>query len=303
MANLILKKHLNMSRNRHRRSVLYTPGANVRALEKAKLLNADGFILDLEDAVAPDAKEDARENVARAIESGGYGGKEVLVRINSLDTKWGKGDLEIVARSAADGIVIPKVESAENVREVRAIMIEVGAPESMRIWCMIETPRGVLRAEEIAGSDAQLGGLIMGTSDLAKELGCAHTRMRLPMLASLGRCVLVARAYGLSILDGVHLDLDDAKGFQLSCEQGREFGFNGKTLIHPKTIDKANEIFSPNQDELNWAKKIIAAYRQGVAEGKGVVVVDGHLIENLHVAAAQELLEISKALSDSTGEA
>lgn len=286
-----------MSRTRLRRSVLYTPGSNARALEKARSLDADCLIFDLEDAVAPDAKQSARENVARAIEVGGYGNSEILVRINGLETQWGQQDLRAFCQSNADGIVVPKVESAGHVRQVQAIMAQLGAPESISIWCMIETPMGVLRVDEIAASSVRLGGLIMGTSDLAKDLGCAHTRLRLPMLASLSGCLLVARAYGLSILDGVHLDLDDTDGFDASCKQGRELGFDGKTLIHPKTIEKANEVFGPTLVELDWAGRVIAAYQEAVSQGKGVVLLDGHLIENLHVSAARKTLEMGQAIA------
>ncbi len=282
---------------RPRRSVLYMPGSNARALEKGRTLAADGLILDLEDAVAPDAKAQARENVVKALDEGGYGRREIQLRINSLDTPWGKEDAQAAARSKADAILIPKVESAAHVREVEAIMEQAGAPNSMTIWCMMETPLGVLHAQEIAKSSKRLAGFVMGTSDLAKDLRCAHTPMRLPLLTSLSLCLLAARAYGLSILDGVHLNLDDDEGFAASCVQGKELGFDGKTLIHPKTVAKANEVFAPSESDVAWARKIIAAHAEATSQGKGVVLVDGKLVENLHVVAAQRQVELADAIA------
>ena len=286
-----------MSIARPRRSVLYMPGSNARALEKGRTLPADGLILDLEDAVAPDAKAQARDNVVKALDEGGYGKREILLRINSLDTAWGKDDAHAAAKSKADAILIPKVESAAQVREVEAIMEAAGAPNSMTIWCMMETPLGMLHAEEIAKSSKRLAGFVMGTSDLAKDLRCAHTTMRLPMITSLGLCMLAARAYGLSILDGVYLNLDDDEGFAASCVQGKELGFDGKTLIHPKTVAKTNDVFAPSESDVAWARKIIAAHAEATAQGKGVLLVDGKLIENLHVVAAQRQVELADAIA------
>lgn len=282
---------------RPRRSVLYMPGSNPRALEKARTLAADGLILDLEDAVAPDAKEEARKQVVDAVKAGGYGARELLVRVNSLATPWGQADVAAAASSGAHAILIPKVESADTVRQVEAIMAANGAPADMAIWCMMETPRGMLRAEEIAGSTPRMGGFVMGTSDLAKDLHCAHTRDRLPMITSLGLCLLAARAYGLAALDGVYLDLNDDAGFEYSCVQGLELGFDGKTLIHPKTIDTANRVFAPAEKEIEWSKKIIAAHAEATAAGKGVVVVDGKLIENLHVENARRVVALADQIA------
>ncbi|KIL99749.1 L-malyl-CoA/beta-methylmalyl-CoA lyase [Paramagnetospirillum magnetotacticum MS-1] len=282
---------------RPRRSVLYMPGSNPRALEKARTLAADGLILDLEDAVAPDAKEEARRQVVDAVQAGGYGARELLVRVNSLATPWGQADVAAAAACGADAILIPKVESADTVRQVEAIMAANGAPAQMAIWCMMETPRGMLRAEEIAGSSPRMGGFVMGTSDLAKDLHCAHTRDRLPMITSLGLCLLAARAYGLAALDGVYLDLNDDAGFEYSCTQGLELGFDGKTLIHPKTIDAANRVFAPAEKDIEWSKKIIAAHAEAAAAGKGVVVVDGKLIENLHVENARRIVALSDQIA------
>lgn len=275
---------------RPRRSVLYMPGSNPRALDKARTLAADGLILDLEDAVAPDAKDVARAQVVEAVKAGGYGRRELLVRVNGLSTPWFHADVAAASASGADAILIPKVESADAVRQVEAIMVANGAPESMAIWCMMETPKGILRAEEIATASARMGGFVMGTSDLAKDLHCAHTRERLPMITSLGLCLLAARAYGLAALDGVYLDLNDDEGFAYACRQGLELGFDGKTLIHPKTIDAANQVFAPSEKEVEWSKTIIAAHAEAAAAGKGVVVVDGKLIENLHVENARRIV-------------
>lgn len=282
---------------RPRRSVLYMPGSNARALEKARTLAADGLILDLEDAVSPDAKDVARTQVVDAVKAGGYGGRELLVRVNGLNTPWFHADVVAAATSGADAILIPKVESADAVRQVEAIMVAAGAPESMAIWCMMETPRGILKAEEIAASTPRMGGFVMGTSDLAKDLHCAHTAMRLPMITSLGLCLLAARAYGLAVLDGVYLDLADDAGFEASCVQGLELGFDGKTLIHPKTIDTANRVFAPSESEIAWSQKIIAAHAEAAAEGKGVVVVDGKLVENLHVENAKRIVRLADQIA------
>ena len=281
---------------RPRRSVLYMPGSNARALDKAKSLAADGLIFDLEDAVAPDAKEEARTLATRAVSGGGYGRREILVRVNGLATPWGFADVAAAAASGADGILIPKVESADAVRQVESILDNAGAPESLGLWCMMETPRGILRAEEIAQSSRRMTGFVMGTSDLAKDLHAAHTHTRLPMLVSLGHCLLAARAFGLAVIDGVHLDLADDEGFAESCRQGLELGFDGKTLIHPKTIDMANTVFAPTEAEVAWSRKIIAAFAEAETGGKGVVVVDGKLVENLHVANARRLVALAEQI-------
>lgn len=281
---------------RPRRSVLYMPGSNARALEKGKALDADGLILDLEDSVSPDKKASARAQVAEAVRGGGYGRREILVRANGLDTPWGYDDLVAAATSGADAVLLPKVDSADMVRRAEAILVGAGAPDRMRIWCMMETPRGMLRAEEIADASPRLGGFVMGTSDLAKDLHCAHTPLRTPMMTSLGLCLLAARAAGIAILDGVYLDLGDAEGFAASCVQGVELGFDGKTLIHPKQLAPANEAFAPSEQEVLWSRKIIAAHAAAEAEGKGVVLVDGKLIENLHVVGAKRLVALAEAI-------
>jgi citrate lyase subunit beta/citryl-CoA lyase len=282
---------------RPRRSVLYMPGSNARALEKARTLPTDVLILDLEDAVAPDAKADAREQVAAAAASGGYGKREVVIRANALDTPWGEADITAAATSGADAILLPKVESAATVAEAEKIMDRAGAPDSQAIWCMMETPLGMLHAEEIASASLRVACLVMGTSDLAKDLHARHTRERLPMLTSLGLCLLAARAFGLAIVDGVHLDLQDEAGLEAACRQGVELGFDGKTLIHPKQIDAANRAFAPSAEEVADAKAIIAAHAEAEKAGKGVVVVGGRLIENLHVENARRLIALADAIA------
>lgn len=282
---------------RPRRSVLYMPGSNARALDKGRGIPADGLILDLEDAVAPEAKETARGQIRAALKAGGYGRREIVVRVNGLATPWGRADLAQAATFGADAILLPKVENADAVRQALTILNAHGAPADLSVWCMIETPLGVLNAKEIAFAGPRVGCLVMGTSDLAKDLNAAHTRERLPMLTSLGLCVLAARAAGIAILDGVHLDLDDDEGFKFSCRQGRELGFDGKTLIHPKTVDAANAIFAPSEAEIAWAQKIIAAHAEAEKAGQGVVVVDGRLVESLHVAQAKRQVALADAIA------
>lgn len=286
---------------RPRRSALYMPGSNARALEKAKELPADGLILDLEDAVAPDAKAAARDQVCAAVRGGGYGARETLIRVNGLATTWGHADLAAAATAGADGVLLPKIESADAVRKAEAVLDQAGAPAELALWCMMETPRAMLRAEEIAAASPRLAGLVMGTSDLAKELHAAHTPLRLPMITALGLCLLAARACGLAILDGVHLDLQDEEGFAAACRQGAELGFDGKTLIHPKQIGPANQAFAPDAQEVATARCIIEAHEAAAREGKGVVVVDGRLIENLHVAEALRRVQLADMIAASTG--
>jgi len=274
------------------------PGSNARALEKAKSLPADALILDLEDSVAPDAKKEACAQVVETVKEGGYGQREVLIRVNGLATPWGHFDIAAAAQSGADGILLPKVEGPGVVRQVVGMLDVYGAPETMRVWCMLETPLGVLHAERVAGASPRLGGFVMGTADLTKDLHARHTRLRLPMLTSLDLCLLAARAFGLAILDGVHLDLEDDEGFIQACQQGMELGFDGKTLIHPKQIEPANRIFAPAPDEVAYSRRIIEAHRQATAQGCGVVVVDGRLIENLHVESAHRILALAEAITE-----
>ncbi len=286
------------SKVRPRRSVLYMPGANTRALEKARTLPADALIFDLEDAVAPDAKEVARANVVAAAKSHAYGKREIAIRCNGLSTAWGKADVAAIAGSGADAILVPKVESAADVASVVSLLDGAGAPQSMAIWAMMETPKGILRAEEIAGSHPRLQLFVMGTNDLVKDMRARHTPMRLPMITALGLGMLAARAYALTILDGVYNDLQDAEGFKAVCRQGLEMGFDGKTLIHPSQVEPCNEIFAPSAAELETANKIVAAFKAAQAEGRGVVTVDGRMIENLHVEQAERALALAAAIGE-----
>jgi citrate lyase subunit beta/citryl-CoA lyase len=282
---------------RPRRSLLFMPGANARALEKSRELPADGLIFDLEDAVAPDAKAGARAAVAAAVGQGGYGRRELVLRVNALDSEWGEGDIDAAAGMAIDAVLLPKVESAERVRDTVARLDRAGAPAGLAVWCMIETPRGVFAAAEIAGSSPRVAALVMGTSDLTKDLQAREAPDRAPLLTSLGLVLLAARAHGLAALDGVHLDLADDAGFAAACAQGCMLGFDGKTLIHPKQIAPANAAFGPSEGEVAQARKIIAAHEAALAAGKGIVVVDGRLVENLHVEAAQRTVALAEAVA------
>jgi citrate lyase subunit beta/citryl-CoA lyase len=282
---------------RPRRSALYMPGANARALEKARSLDADVLILDLEDAVAPTAKAEARAQVAAAVSAGGYGFREVVVRVNGAATPWGADDLAAVAGCGCDAVLLPKVESPEEIRAAEAALVAKGAPAGLALWAMIETPRGVLGAAGIAAASPRLACLVAGTSDLVKDLRARHTAGRAEVLTSLSLIVLAARAHGLACLDGVHLDLSDEAGFEAACLQGRDLGFDGKTLIHPKTIGAANAAFGPSPDELDAARRIMVAHAEAASFGKGVVVVDGRLVEALHVEAARRLLALADAIA------
>jgi citrate lyase subunit beta / citryl-CoA lyase len=284
---------------RPRRSVLYMPGANERALEKAKSLDADALILDLEDAVAPDAKTEARERVCAAAASGEYGRREITIRANGLDTAWHADDVRAIAAAGPDGIVIPKVNSAADVHAVEEALERAGAPDHTRIWAMVETPIAMLHAEEIARASERLTVFVMGTNDLAKELHAAHVPGRQPLLTGLGLCLLAARATGMVILDGVYNDLENAEGFEAECRQGREMGFDGKTLIHPKQLEPCNRIFAPSAEEVERARTIIEAFEDAQRDGRGVVTVDGRMIENLHVDEARRVLAQAEAIAAS----
>lgn len=281
---------------RPRRSALYVPGSNQRALDKARTLDADVLIFDFEDGVAPDRKVEARQQVAAALKVGGYRA-ETVIRINHPGTKLGAADLKAAAASGCDAVLLPKVETAQEVRDAALRLAAAGAPPSMGIWCMIETPLGVLHVQEIAFSSPHLQCIVMGTSDLAKDLRARHTPDRLPVLTSLSLCVLAARAAGLPILDGVHLDLEDDQGFLASCKQGAELGFDGKTLIHPKTIAGANAAFGPTDEEVALARRIIEAHAEALKKGQGVAVVDGTLVEQLHVESARRTLALAEAIA------
>jgi len=281
---------------RPRRSVLYMPGANERALEKAQTIPADALILDLEDAVAPDAKPDARERVCAAATSGAYGTREIAIRANGIGTEWHDDDLAAIAKAGPDAVVIPKINSAAEVHRIEKALEAGGAPERTKIWAMLETPIAMLSAHEIAGSSDRLAVLVMGTNDLAKELQAAHVPGREPLLQGLGLCLLAARAAGKVILDGVYNDIKDETGFVAECEQGRDLGFDGKTLIHPSQVEPCNTTFAPSPEDVEKAGRIIAAFEEAEADGRGVVTVDGRMVENLHVDQARRTLAIQAAI-------
>ena len=281
--------------SRPRRSVLYMPGANTRALEKAKNLPADSLILDLEDAVAPDAKAQARENIRTAL-AAGFGHREAVVRINSLNTPWGLDDLKAFANSKADAILLPKVESASQIQEVASLLKQFNPANSMKIWAMIETPLAIFKLLEIASSHPMLETLVLGTSDLVKDLHARHTPSRVETQTALSLSVLAARAHQLCVLDGVHLSLEDEKGLKQSCVQGRDMGFDGKTLIHPSQIALANEIFGPSLEEIEEAKQRINAYDAAISSGAGIVLLNGKLVEELHIQDAKRILALADAI-------
>lgn len=283
---------------RPRRSVLYMPGSNTRAMEKAKTIAADAIILDLEDAVSPDAKATARQQIVDALAGGGYGKREMIVRINGLDTPWGADDMAAIAKSGADAILVPKINDAETVQGLVAAMDKAGAPASMALWCMMETPIGILNAQSIGAASDRVAVWVMGTNDIAKDTGAHHTPMRLPMVTALGICMLAARAYGIQILDGVYNDIKDEDGFRDICQQGLEMGFDGKTLIHPSQVAPCNNVFSPTEAQLEMAARIVAGFEEAQREGKGVVTVDGRMIENLHVEQAKKQLALAAAVAE-----
>ena len=286
---------------RPRRTVLYLPGANARALEKSRTLDADSLILDLEDAVAPDAKATAREQVAAAVDAGGFGHREVLVRVNAADTAWFEPDIAAVAAAPPDGVLVPKVSSAADVAEVEAALAAAGAPADLPLWAMLETPRAVLDAAAVTAASDRLVGFVMGTNDLAKELRAAHVPGRAPLLPSLTWCLLAVRDAGKTIVDGVYNDLDDAEGFAAECRQAVELGFDGKTVIHPRQLDACNAAFTPTDSEVAHASRVIEAFEAASAEGRGVVTVDGKLIENLHVEQARRTLAVVQAVAAQEG--
>ena len=282
---------------RPRRSVLYMPGSKPRALEKARTLAADSLILDLEDAVPPAEKEAARATIAEALAQGGYGAREIVIRINGLDTEWGEGDLAAAIACKPDAILVPKVESAGMVRDIQARMEAAGADPRTGIWAMMETPLGMLNAAAIAAASPRLVCMVMGTNDLVKELGAAHTPGRLPVITGLGLCMLAARAHGLAILDGVYNAFKDEDGLRAECRQGLEMGFDGKTLIHPAQLAVANEVFAPSPEEIETARRQVAAFAEVEASGQAVAVVDGKIVENLHVETARALIARAEAIA------
>ncbi len=284
-----------MSENpRPRRSVLYMPGANERALEKAKTLPTDALILDLEDAVAPDAKVEARERVCAAAQSGEYGNREITIRVNGIGTQWHEDDIKAAAAAKPAAIVVPKVNSAGEVRQLDEAIAAAGG-DGVALWAMIETPQAILSVAEIAAASDRLEVLVMGTNDLVAELHSVHVPGRAPILSALSIAVLGARAANKVILDGVYNDITNEEGFIAECEQGSQFGFDGKTLIHPKQLEPCNTAFSPSEKAIEHARAVIDAYEAAVAEGKGVATVNGKLIEVLHVNDAHRILGLADA--------
>ena len=288
---------------RPRRSVLYMPGSNARALDKAKTLPADGVILDLEDSVAPEAKEAARQQVVDAVKAGGFGTREVFIRVNGVDTPWHADDLSAAAHAAPDVILVPKVSSPDTLELIGRRMLDMGTNHKTRVWAMIETPLAIFNILEIAAaardSETRLAGFVMGTNDLAKDTRARLVPGRTPMLAWLSMCVAAARIHGVDILDGVYNDIGNADGFAKECTQGVELGFDGKTLIHPSQIEPCNKAFSPSPADVAQARKMIAAFDLPENKGKGVVSIDGRMVERLHADMARRTVAIAEAISRS----
>jgi len=286
---------------RPRRSVLYMPGSNTRAIEKARTLAVDAIILDLEDSIAPEGKAAARKQVSDAVTAGGFGPRELIVRINGLDTTWWLEDLDAAAKAKPDAVLIPKVSSPSQLEDVAERLVDISADHRIRIWAMMETPLAMLNAREIAAAaddvETRLAAFVMGTNDLAKETRAKITSGRVAMLPWLMSCVAAARAYGLDILDGVFNDLADAEGFARECAQGRDMGFDGKTLIHPNQIAACNAAFSPSEEEVAQARKIIAAFELPENRNKGVVQLDGRMVERLHADMARRTVAIAQAIA------
>lgn len=286
--------------SRPRRSMLYVPASNTRGLQKAKTLPADGLIIDLEEAVSPNDKVQARSAAIAATNSLAYKPREILIRANSLSTPWGKDDLIAVASSCADGVLLAKIDSAKDVRAAEMILRSAGARESLRLWVMLETPAAIIHANAIMSCDS-VAGLCVGTADLAKDLCCAHPPDRAPMLHALQAAVLAARAHGKVPLDGVHLDLEDDSLLESVCKQGKALGFDGKTLIHPRQIDIANRVFAPSAEDVRAATRLIAVHDAARAEGRAITVLDGKIVEPLHVIRAQRVIEQAGAIAKLDG--
>jgi len=280
---------------RPRRSVLYMPGSNARALEKARSLPADSLILDLEDAVAPDAKDLARRQVAEAVTARGFGKREVIIRINALSTPWGEEDLVAAAAAAPDAILIPKVSAPGDLGIIEGKL--GGASKEIAVWAMIETPKAILNIVPIAGAGGRLSAFVMGTNDLIKEIGGQHTRDRANLAGALGLSVLAARASDLAVIDGVYNDIQDSDGFNVSCQQARSFGFDGKTLIHPSQIEPCNRTFAPSPEEVISARELIAAFELPENRGKGAIKLDGRMVELLHAEIARRTVALADAIA------
>lgn len=286
---------------RPRRSLLFMPGSNARALEKARTLPADGLILDLEDAVAPDAKATARQQIADAVAAKGFGRREIIIRINGLDTPWWIDDIQMAAKAQPDGVMVPKVSSVADLKTIADRIADMGGGMHIKIWAMIESPRAVLRAPEIAAAgneaDNRLAGFVIGPNDIARESRIRMIKGRAPMLPLLSNCVLAARAGGIEILDGVYNDFSDLEGFARECEQGRDLGFDGKTLIHPSQIEPCNAAFTPPPEEIARARKIAALFDSPENAGKGAVQMDGQMVERMHMEMAKRTIAIADAIA------
>jgi len=286
---------------RPRRSVLFMPGSNARALEKARNLPADGLVLDLEDSVAPDAKVKAREQIARTLHSKPFGKREVLVRINALDTPWWRDDIAMAAASVPDGILVPKISSVEDLKSVGARLAETGAPASLVVWAMIETPRAVLHAEELAAAardpKTRLAGFVFGPNDISRETRIKMLPGRATMIPMIAHCVLAARAHGIEMLDGPYSDFSNVEGFAAECRQASDLGFDGKTLIHPSQIEACNAIFTPPAEEVAQARRIIAAFELPENAGRGAISLGGQMVERLHAEMARRTIAIADAIT------
>jgi len=285
---------------RPRRSVLYMPGANQRALEKAKSLSADALILDLEDSVAPEGKVVARDNICEAVRGGGYGRRELVIRVNAIETAWGMDDLRAAASVEPDAILVPKVSNPGDIVTVAKVLGAIHAPPKVRLWAMMETPSSVLNNREIAalGADPEnrLACLVMGTNDLLKESRARALHNRIAVVPWLAMTIVAARAYGLDVLDGVYNDFRDDVGFREECEHGRTLGMDGKTLIHPSQVGPCNEVFSPTEEEVSWARKIIAAFDEPANRHKGVITLEGKMVERLHLVMARRTVAIADGI-------
>lgn len=290
---------------RPRRSVLYMPGSNARAIEKARTLPADGIIIDLEDAVAPDAKVEARDQVAKAVKAGGFGVREVFIRVNGIDTPWHADDIVAAAHAAPDAILVPKINNSHQLEMIGRRLLDIGTDQKTRIFAMIETPIAIINIVDIAAaakdSETRLSGFVLGTNDLAKETSARLVPGRAPMLSWITNCVLAARAFGLVVLDGVYNDIGDMDGFAAECEQGRDLGMDGKTLIHPNQIAPCNTIFSPSEAEIAQARKIMNAFAQPENADKGAIMLDGRMVERMHADIARRTVAVADAISARDG--
>ncbi|UFX45512.1 CoA ester lyase [Bradyrhizobium sp. 41S5] len=286
---------------RPRRSLLFMPGSNARALEKARTLPADGIILDLEDSVAPDAKSTARDQIAKAVAARGFGKREVLIRINALDSPWWVDDIGMAGKVQPDGILVPKISTVDDLNAVADRLSDINAPASIRVWAMIETARAVLDADKLAaaskGPEVRLAGFVFGPNDIARETRIRMKPGRAAMIPMITHCILATRAHGLEILDGPYGDISNIDGFAEECAQGRDLGFDGKTLIHPSHIDACNAIFTPPEAEVTEARRIIAAFEQPENASRGAIQLDGRMVERLHAEMAKRTIAIADAIA------